>query len=56
MNCIYTEPLNTFDNVALYTVFIHVKDVKYLNEGSKTIQILCVLKHFRDVIYINKRS
>ena len=36
-----------------------VEDVKYLNKGSKAIQILCVLKHVgdvRDVIYINKRS
>ena len=33
--------------------------MKYLNKGSKAIQILCVLKHvgdIRDVIYINRRS
>ena len=30
--------------------------MKYLNKGSKAIQILCVLKHVEDVIYINKRS
>ena len=33
--------------------------MKYLNKGSKAIQILCVLKHIEDVgdvIYINKRS
>ena len=35
-----TETFDTFDNVALYTVFMSgdIEDVKYLNKGYDAIQ------------------